>query len=305
MTTTNTGTLLAIACDTATRAGELIRDRRRSAINVTATKSTDTDVVTQSDEESERYIRSAILRARPHDGFLGEEFGYTAGESGLTWVIDPIDGTVNYLYGLPGYNVSIAVVEGGPDPIGWTTLAGCVYDPATDELFSASARGGAYRGTAQLHVSGNTDMHLALIGTGFGYHPQQRIRQTELLASIVGQVRDIRRGGAAALDLCSVAAGRLDAFFSACLQPWDHAAGALIAREAGAEVGGLAGGMENESLTLAATPALFNALRGLLEENGAARVLTGNEHVSTNTQPYQPPTTTGPTTNNRTEGANT
>ncbi|TAM68663.1 MAG: inositol monophosphatase [Microbacteriaceae bacterium] len=274
MTGTN-NTLLAIARDTATRAGELVRIRRRSQVSVKGAKSTDTDVFTHADEESEQYIRSAILKARPHDGFLGEELGYTAGESGLTWVIDPIDGTANYLYGLPGYNVSIAVVEGGAEPAGWTTLAGCVYDPVTNELFSAAADDGAYLGIRRLQVVQDVALHFALVGTGFGYQPDQRTRQAEILTSIIGDVRDIRRGGAAALDLCSVASGRLDAFFSACLKPWDHAAGALIAREAGAKVGGLGGAAEDETLTLAAVPSLFDTLRRILEKNGAARVLAG------------------------------
>ena len=166
------------------------------------------------------------------------------GTSGLTWVVDPIDGTVNYLYGIPSYAVSVAVVTGDPTvPGAWTAVAGAVLNPETGELFHAHLRrrrpaSRPPRGTRALRATAADDLALALVGTGFGYAADLRARQAALLVELLPRVRDIRRHGSAALDLCALAAGRLDAYYEAALNPWDRAAGELVAREAGAVLGG-------------------------------------------------------------------
>lgn len=256
--------LLAIARDIALRAGELARLRRDEGVSVAASKSSPVDVVTEADREAERLIRDALAAARPRDGFLGEESGAGAGTSGLTWIVDPIDGTVNFLYGIPHYAVSIAVVEGEPDPLTWTALAGCVVNPASGELFSASAGAGAFLGERRLEMPGPAPFSEALIGTGFAYDATVRGEQGELVAALLPFVRDIRRLGTASLDLCFVAAGRLDAYFEHTLSPWDHAAGALIAREAGAVVKGRGDAAPSRELILAGRPDAAAALEAKL-----------------------------------------
>ncbi|WP_166982229.1 inositol monophosphatase family protein [Paramicrobacterium fandaimingii] len=262
-----------IARDIAARAGELVRDRRREGVSVAATKSSPEDIVTAADRESEQLIRDLIVRARPHDGILGEEGGGTAGSSGITWVVDPIDGTVNYLYGLPDYAVSIGVVEGDPDPATWSPLAAAVYAPARDLMYTASQGGGAFRGTKQIHVNTAVNPRVALVGTGFGYDPERRVRQAAIVTELIAEVRDIRRMGSAAIDLCRVGDGCLDGFFGVGLNPWDMAAGALVASEAGARVGGLRGAPATASMTLLAEPRLFAFLEAKLEGLGADRIL--------------------------------
>jgi len=256
--------LLEIARSIALEAGALIKARRAEGVTVAATKSSPQDVVTFADRESEDFIRARLAELRPDDGFFGEESEATSGTSGITWVVDPIDGTVNYLYDLPQYAVSIAAVEvpvgGTTDASTWTALAGCVVNPVTGEVFTASAGGGAFVGTRRL--SANTDVALAqaLVGTGFSYTADLRVKQGQVITGLVGRIRDIRRAGSAALDLCAVAAGRLDAYFERGLSPWDHAAGALIAREAGAWVGGFDGAAESKIMTIAAGPDLAGEL---------------------------------------------
>ena len=260
--------LLELARTTATAAGDLIVARRSEGVAVAASKSNVLDIVTEADRESERLIREMLAAARPNDGFYGEETGAEAGSSGLTWLVDPIDGTVNYLYGIPTYAVSIAVVEGEPDPSTWRALAGVVVNPAIDEAFEAAAASGAYLNGRRLAVNEATDVSQSLIGTGFAYDVARRGRQGRALASMIERFRDVRRIGAASLDLCSVAAGRLDGYFEQGLRPWDYAAGALIAREAGARVGGLRGEREGERLVLAAAPGLFDEIEALIGEHG-------------------------------------
>lgn len=257
--------LLEIAVTVARRAASLAVQRRRDGVEIAASKSTLTDIVTRADREAESLIRDALAAARPRDGFLGEETGAEAGSSGLTWVVDPIDGTVNYFYGIPAYAVSVAVVEGEPDPASWTTLAGAVVNPELGETFTAAAGGGARLNGVTLKVNEGVDLPLALVGTGFGYDAQVRSRQAAFVAELIGRVRDVRRIGAASLDLCGVAAGRLDAYFERGLNPWDHAAGALVAREAGARVGGLGGGAEGAELLVAAAPGLYGQLDPLVQ----------------------------------------
>ena len=264
MTTRASAGLLRLAQDTALAAGDLAARRRAEGVQVAATKSSPEDVVTLADRETESLIRGLLADARPDDGFLGEESAATRGTSGLTWVVDPIDGTVNYLYGFPAWAVSIAVVEGDPDPATWTTLAGAVYNPTGDELFTAAAGDGAWLGVRRLQVPTDVPLSLALLGTGFSYRAAERERQADVVRGLIGEVRDIRRIGSAALDLCSVAAGRLNLYYERGLSPWDHAAGALVAREAGARVGGFGADREGMGLLIAGAPDLYRVCQPLL-----------------------------------------
>jgi myo-inositol-1(or 4)-monophosphatase len=256
--------LLRIATETATTAGALALRRRREGVEVADHKSSPVDVVTMADRETESLIRSLLADARPDDGFLGEEGGADTGSSGLTWVVDPIDGTVNYLYGIPHWAVSIAVVEGEPDPDTWRALAGCVVNPSTGEIYTATDAGGAFSGNQQLRVVEPDSLSQALVGTGFSYDSDDRARQGAVVAGLLPLVRDIRRFGAASLDLCSVATGRLNGYFERGLKPWDHAAAGLVAREAGASVAGLHGAPADASFLLAAPPELASALEETL-----------------------------------------
>ena len=257
-----TGTLefRDIAETIAREAGELAARRRAEGVAIAASKSSLEDVVTEADREVETFIRSRLADLRPDDAFLGEEWGAEGGSSGFTWVVDPIDGTVNYLYGIPDYCVSIAVVEGEPEPGTWTALAGVVYAPAKGELFRAAAGHGAFRGDERLAVTSGVTPALALVGTGFGYAAEKRVRQAAVVQSLIAEVRDIRRIGAAALDLCAVACGRIDAYYESGLNPWDQAAGVLIAQEAGARVEGRDGSPADRDLTIAAAPEIFGFL---------------------------------------------
>jgi len=260
--------LLKLAREVALAAAELARRRRTEGVEVAASKSSVEDIVTLADREAEQLIRSMLSKARPSDGFYGEESAADAGTSGTTWVVDPIDGTVNYLYGIPEYAVSIAVVEGDPDPLTWTALAGVVINPASGEVFSASVDGGATLDGRPIRVNKEVSLDQALVGTGFSYTAESRAEQGAVLAGLISQVRDIRRHGAAALDLCGVACGRLDAYYERGLQPWDHAAGALIAREAGASVTGLDGAPISADFALAADAELAMELERTLRKHG-------------------------------------
>lgn len=262
--------LRELAVRVATAAGERAATWRTEGVEVTALKTSPTDVVTEADRRTEEFLRAELLRARPEDGILGEEGGGVATRSGLTWVVDPIDGTVNYLYDLPAWAVSVAVVEGDPEPATWRTVAGCVVNPVTREVYAAAAGDGATLNGRALRLAQRTELGEVLLATGFGYAAARRLQQAEVLLRMITHVRDIRRIGAASLDLCGVAAGRLDGYWEQGLQPWDHAAGALIAREAGAVVSGLAPeSREGERFVLAANPGLADALRQALLQAGA------------------------------------
>ena len=261
--------LLRIARSVAMDAGALVAQRRAEGVEVAASKSSSVDIVTHADRESEALIRSLLAEARPGDGFFGEESDASSSDTGLHWIVDPIDGTVNFLYGIPHYAVSIAVVEGSPDPLSWRALAAAVFNPASGELFTATEGGGAYLGETRLEVTPAVELAQALIGTGFAYDSGMRGRQGAAVAELLPLVRDIRRAGTASLDLCWVAAGRLNAYFERTLSPWDHAAGALIAREAGARVSGLAGAAPSRDFIIASAPALADALERTLVDIGA------------------------------------
>jgi myo-inositol-1(or 4)-monophosphatase len=238
---------------------------------VAATKSSRTDVVTEADREAERLLAEGIRAARPNDGMLGEEGASVTGTSGITWVVDPIDGTVNYLYGLPAYAVSVAatVEDRGPGATadGRRAVAGAVYVPVTDELYTATEGGGAQLNGRAVRVSGETDLAVALVATGFGYTEERRTEQAEVVRQLIPRVRDIRRMGAASVDLCLLASGRLDAYYERGLQPWDYAAGALIARESGAEILALHDdALPGEPMMIAGPPSLARSLQLALRD---------------------------------------
>jgi myo-inositol-1(or 4)-monophosphatase len=256
--------LLALARSVAEAAGSLLQEgaaRRRTAVG---TKTSPTDMVTEMDRASEALVVERLLRARPDDGVLGEEGTARPGTSGVRWVVDPLDGTTNYLYGFPAWAVSVAAEVGGE------VVAAAVADPSHGEVFTATRGGGAACNGRPLAVPTGPPLATALVGTGFSYESARRDRQAAVLHQVLPRVRDVRRAGAAALDLCWVAAGRLDAFYERGLQPWDLAGGGLVAAEAGAVTGDLAGGPPSSSFVLAAAPAVFEPLRALLEIAGAA-----------------------------------
>lgn len=219
--------------DIAREAGQLAQRRRRAGVAIAATKSTLADIVTEADREVEQLIRGRLAAERSGDGFLGEESGAERGSTEITWVVDPIDGTVNYAYGIPAYAVSIAAVRGEPEPDQWEALAGAVFNPSTDELFHAAQDSGAWLFGARLRVNAEPSPAGALLATGFGYSPETHAGDLARVARVMPMARDLRRIGAASLDLAYVAAGRLDGYFERGLQPWDHAAGALLVAEAG------------------------------------------------------------------------
>jgi myo-inositol-1(or 4)-monophosphatase len=258
MSSENPQDLLKLAVEVAAEAAQLIVERRRGTVTVADTKSTATDIVTAVDRESEELIRARVLAARPDDSFLGEEGDDVNGSSGVRWVVDPIDGTVNYLYDIPTYAVSIAVEVDG------VTVAGVVVDAPKGEMFTATLGGGAFLDGKPIQVSDCADLSKALIGTGFGYDATRRAVQAEVVQQLISKVRDIRRIGVGAVDLCYVACGRLDAVYERGLNPWDYGAGALIAAEAGATVGGLDGAPVSPEMSIAATPAVFKPLHDAL-----------------------------------------
>lgn len=268
--------LAVVAIDLAVQAGRLVADARRGGVTVSDVKSSPVDIVTDLDTAAENLIRQGLLRLRPDDGVLGEEFGYEPGRSGITWVVDPIDGTVNFLYGIPGYAVSIAAVTGDPTrPGAWAPVAACVHAPAQGRTYRATAGGGAWldeerTGTsARLAVNPPADLDRALVGTGFGYRAERRAAQGRVVAEILPQVRDIRRAGCASLDLCAVAAGALDAYYEQGLHAWDLAAGLLVVSEAGGVVRGLGEEPPGEAMVLAGPAPLVARLDRLLAALGA------------------------------------
>jgi myo-inositol-1(or 4)-monophosphatase len=226
--------LADLAESIATEAAALAARRRAEGVEVADRKSSIVDVVTAADQEVEDLIRSRIAAARPDDAFFGEETGASTGSTGITWVVDPIDGTVNYLYGSPAYAVSIGVVRGEPDPAVWEPVAGVVIAPATGDVFRAVAGEPATLNGARLSVSEPASLAETLVATGFGYTVERRREQVAVLAGLLGDVRDIRRGGSAALDCCAVGAGTVDAYYERGINPWDMAAGSIVAVCAGA-----------------------------------------------------------------------
>jgi myo-inositol-1(or 4)-monophosphatase len=254
--------LLDIALDAAGRAGRLLADA--GPVKVAAVKSSPTDVVTEMDRAAESLIAETIRGARPDDAFLAEEGGASGGAARVRWVVDPLDGTVNYLYGLADWAVSIAAEVDG------TVVAGVVEVPRHGETFAAVRGEGAWvrsaGGRQELRCGPGPELSQALVATGFGYVAGRRRIQGEVVAALLPRIRDIRRGGSAAFDLCNLAAGRLDGYYERGLNPWDFAAGALIAAESGAVVGGLNGGPPGTSMTIAAGSRLYPLLAAALAE---------------------------------------
>jgi len=223
-----------LALEVAREAAALVADRRRHGVEVAATKSSLVDVVTEVDRASEALIRERILAKRPDDSFLGEEGDDVHGTSGVRWIVDPVDGTVNLLYGVPAYAVSIAAEADGPD--GRRVVAGVVINAATGVEYAAALGEGATRDGQPIHTRPQGPLERRLVGTGFGYLRESRVIQADGLTRLLPEIRDIRRMGACALDLCAVAEGSLDAYLEEGVHLWDHAAGGLVAAEAGAVV---------------------------------------------------------------------
>lgn len=275
--------LRAVAESLADEAAAFVRRRRAEvfgdaaggdgvgpAAGAVTSKSTPTDPVTVVDTETERLLRDRLAELRPDDQILGEEEGGTADArpGQVTWVLDPIDGTVNFVYGLPAYAVSVAAQRDGE------SVAGAVADVAADAVYSAArGQGASVRagGTvAPLRCSAADEVAMALLGTGFAYDPQRRREQAAILLEVLPQVRDVRRIGSCALDLCMVAAGQLDAYYEDGVNVWDWAAGALIAAEAGArlQLPPSAGAVGGYGLVVAAAPGVADALDGVLRGVG-------------------------------------
>ncbi len=247
---TETTQLLELALGIARQAGDLLV--HRPATWELTTKSTAIDIATQMDHASEKLIVDAILKSRPEDGIIGEEGANRESTSGLTWVIDPVDGTVNYFYGLPGWNISIAI----KDKSG--TLVGVVHSPTIASTWHASRGDGAFLNDIRIECNDPVSLERALLATGFAYDVKDRMNQIEVVDALIPKIRDIRRMGAAATDLCFVACGMVDGYFETGLMEWDLAAGSLIAQEAGAVV--TTQSWRGLNLTIAGGPSLHSQL---------------------------------------------
>jgi myo-inositol-1(or 4)-monophosphatase len=268
--------LRSVAEGLAAEAADFVRRRRAEVFGnpsmsqtdgpTVRAKSTPTDPVTVVDTETERLLRDRLAELRPGEHVLGEEEGGSTGHDGLTWVLDPIDGTVNFVYGIETYAVSVAVQRDG------TSVAGAVANVATGALYSAGLGHGALLRRAgvatPLRSSAATDLSMSLVGTGFSYAPEQRVRQAEVLTRLLPTVRDVRRMGSCALDLCMVAAGQLDGYYEDGVHVWDWAAGALIAAEAGATVR-LPPADGGAGFVMAAGAGIADALQDTLRRSGA------------------------------------
>jgi myo-inositol-1(or 4)-monophosphatase len=246
---------LELAERAARGAGEVLLARYGRPVEGLGRKSSVTDPVSDADRAAENAIRELLAAERPDDGLLAEEGSRAEASSGRRWVVDPLDGTVNYLYGFPAWCVSVALQDDEGSAVG------VVYDPLRDEAFRAARGEGAWLGDERLAVRRRDDLSRALVATGFGYERERRIWQAEMVRKVLPEVRDIRRAGAAALDLSWLAAGRLDGYWERGLSAWDWAAGRLLVEEAGGAVAELPG--EPYGLA-AANPALLPALMDLI-----------------------------------------
>jgi myo-inositol-1(or 4)-monophosphatase len=265
MSTPAPAELEGLAVELAEGAAEFVRVHRGEAHNVTS-KSSTTDLVTDIDRRTEQWLLEQLLIRRPDDAVLGEESAGRDGVSGVRWVLDPIDGTVNFVLGLPHYAVSIAAEVDG------VVLAGAVSNPVLRETFHAHRGGGAFVGRQPLPGPRGVPLARAVLGTGFNYDRATRAGQGAVVSALLPLIGDIRRFGAASLDLCAVAAGRLDGYFEVGLQPWDHAAGVLIAEESGCRASGLRGRAPSVTMTAVAAPDIASELFALLERLGADEV---------------------------------
>jgi myo-inositol-1(or 4)-monophosphatase len=250
--------LLDVACEAAQKAGELLLERFDAPARGVSTKTTPTDLVSDADRDAERLIVDILRSRRPDDGIVSEEGGGRRATSGYRWVVDPLDGTVNFLYGIPTWAVSIAVEDDSGAAVG------VIHDPNRSETFIGVRGRGARLGDRAIRVSEQTDLSQALIGTGFSYDARVRAVQAEAVQRLLPRVRDIRRAGSAALDLAALACGRIDAFYEAHMELWDRAAGVLIAREAGATVSDLQPPQGTAVGLVAANADLHDQLRSLV-----------------------------------------
>ncbi len=275
-----------MAARLAVAAGELVTDMRASLVASSdlgaSTKSSSVDLVTKADSAGEALIRHELAKLRPHDGIVGEEDEDKPSETGLWWILDPIDGTTNFVYGLPTYTVSVGVSRG--DDI----VAGAIFHPGQNDTYMGWLGGGAWRNGERIQASARSELATSLVATGFGYTPAARARQGLAVAGLLPHVRDIRRLGSAALDLCLVASGQVDAYYESGLNLWDRAAGMIIASEAGAMVGDLRGGPASQAFTMAANPILFE----LLTEKLRPLQADGGGDFSTGSGPDDPPAAT-------------
>ena len=255
--------LLSLATGVAAEAAQLIARYARDGFEI-ATKSSRTDMVTEADRAADALIVPRILEARPHDGLLGEEGASREGTSGVRWFIDPLDCTTNFIYGIPAYAVSIAVERDG------VVVAAVVHDVAHTIAYTASLGGGAFRNGQPVAITGNLDLSTCLFGTGFAYDPIRRAEQAAFQALTLPHIRDVRRMGSAALDLCRVACGILTGYVEYRLNWWDIAAGGLIVREAGGATGGLGGHRFEDGYVIACAPGLLVEATALFDSAFAA-----------------------------------
>ena len=250
--------LVQIAVDAAHAAGELLLARFRMPAAGVGSKSSATDMVSEADRSSEALIRERLTASRPHDAIIGEEQGAVEGTSGLRWVVDPLDGTTNFLFGIPQWCLSIACEDASGG------IAAVVHDPIRGETFTAARGGGAFLGERRLRISAKTELADALVATGFSYLAEERAVAAERLVRVLPRVRDVRRAGSAALDLAWTAAARFDAYYEVPTHHWDRAAGEVLVREAGGITSELAPIGRSGSGLVAAGPALHDALRALV-----------------------------------------
>jgi myo-inositol-1(or 4)-monophosphatase len=250
--------LLDVATHAAHKAGRLLLDRFHAPARGVETKSTPTDLVSDADRDAESLILDIVRARRPDDGVVAEEGGGKKSATGYRWIVDPLDGTVNFLYGIPVWGVSIAA----EDEKG--AVVGVIHDPNHGDTFTASRGAGALLNTQPIRVSGESDLSQALIGTGFAYDARIRAVQAAVVERLLPRVRDVRRAGSAAIDLAWLACGRLDGFYEAQMEVWDRAAGVLIAEEAGATVTDLEPPLGGAVGVVAANPHLHDQLRSLV-----------------------------------------
>jgi myo-inositol-1(or 4)-monophosphatase len=243
-------------------AGALLLDRLPYVRTDVVSKSTPTDVMSEVDRAAEDLIVGALRTERPDDALLAEEGTYDTGTSGLRWVVDPLDGTVNYLYRGVAFAVSVGVEDGSG------SLAGAVHDPQRDETYAAARGHGATLGGEPLRANDVTDLGMALVATGFSYAAADRAWQGQVLAAVLPRIRDIRRSGSAALDICAVASGRVDAYYELGPAPWDRSAGSVVVTEAGGVVH-VGKAPDGRDLTVVAAPGIADDLLALLADAGA------------------------------------
>jgi len=254
--------LVEVAVEAASAAGALLLDRFRQPRHQVEAKDSPTDLVSDADRAAEALIRELLGSRRPDDAMLGEETGDAPGASGLRWLVDPLDGTINYLFGIPQWSVSVACEDADG------TIAGVVHDPLRNETFSATREGPPTRNGQEIEASTCQDLALALVATGFAYDADVRMRQGEVATRVLGRARDLRRFGSAAIDLAWTACGRFDAYFERDLKPWDRAAGALLCQQAGLQLRELAPADGLPAGLLAAPGELVDELESLIAKPG-------------------------------------